>query len=357
MPEMVEETLEMVKNISSRDLLEMKEMDEKFTLTMNYFSIIITAAFFARPEIVPFIACRMVQITMKNGLCNFSIMGFLQVANVLCSNKMAKKKVDSNSMVKKNIASASRIGKAAMYCSETRYHASGQLPNLYTIYYGFIAPYTEPLQTCASMLRRGFEAGMSLGEIGIAFLNSILHMRTAIVAGERLPALLDRVDYYLEQTNTYQNEIAKVYLTIQRNTISALIENKETTDPTQYQNDTSMETNANLLESIYFHHTILAFWEGHNERCQYYIRKFFLCLSYDTWRLQFITFIEGMNSFQLLRSRSTEKLIAVSKKAIRVLKTAASNCHWNFGNKVRYDLFASRCDRSTLNIFVNWASY
>ncbi len=116
---------------------------------------------------------------------------------VLCTGKIVERDIDS----------ASWIGKAAMSCSLKRYHTSEQLPNLYLPYYGFIAPYTEPLQSCADMLRQGFDAVVSLGETGIAFLNSTMHIWKAVLAGDRMPSLLEKVDYYQKLANTYNNEI------------------------------------------------------------------------------------------------------------------------------------------------------
>jgi hypothetical protein len=195
---MFDATLQMVKNISDRDLLEMKEIDERLSITMNFYNIIGTAVYFEKPTMMPFFASRMVHITMENGLCKHSILGFLQFALVLLNSNIANN----------GIKSASQVGKAAMSCSKMRYNMPDQLPFLYNVYYGFIAHYTEPLQTCADMLQQGFDTGMALSESSTAFFNSIQHIWIAVMAGERLPTLLEKVDFYLEKTNTYQNEIA-----------------------------------------------------------------------------------------------------------------------------------------------------
>ena len=333
--EIVVATLQIVNRISDKDLLEMKEMDERLSISMHFYSLMATAGFFRKPEMSPFIACRMVEYTMEKGLCKYSILGFVQFASVLLSSKIGDKK---------GIKIASQIGKAAMSCSKTRYHTSDILPNLYMGYYGFIAPYTEPLQTCADMLRQGFDAGMSLGESGMAFFNALTHIRTAVHSGDRLPTLLEKVDYYLALANTFQNEIAKAYLSIYRGTISTLMDKGASTRSSPLAIDVSTDTaNAKFLEATYFQGAIQAYWQGYSERCQYYIGKFLLCMTSDTWRFQFFTnsviivFIHGMNSFQLMKCKSSTRMLAISKKAIRKLKTAASLSSWNFSNKVRYD--------------------
>jgi hypothetical protein len=333
---MVDATLQMVKNISDRDLLEMKEMDERLSIIMNFYCIMSIAVFFEKPTMMPFVASRTVQLTMEYGLCKHSISGFVNFAAILCSNKEEKKGIES----------ASQIGRAAMSCSKKRYNTPDQLPFLYLVYNSFIAPYTEPLQTCADMLWQGFNVGMSLGESGIAFFNSIQHIRIAVMAGERLPTLLEKVDFYLEQTNTYQNEIAKAYHYIYRDTILILINKAGTSGSSHHAVDVPTDSaNAKVLEAIYFQRAIQAYWQGHNERCQYYIGKFLLRERSNMCRLRFIMFINGMNSSQLLKNNSSRNTRSISKKelksvlknAIEVLKTAARHMCWNFLNKVRYN--------------------
>ncbi|KAL3795112.1 hypothetical protein ACHAW5_010399 [Stephanodiscus triporus] len=329
--EMVVLTLKMVHKISDKDLLEMKEIDIKVNHCMNFYYIMNKAAFFGKPEMLPVVACRMTQLTMENGLCKYSIVGLVDFASVICLNKFAfSKKIEKNV-----IESASRIGKAAMSCSTTRYPTTEQLPNLYLSYYGFLAHHTVPLHICADMLRQGFDVGMSLGDPGVAFFNSIQHIKTAFIAGDRLPTLLEKVDYYLKLTNTYQNEIAKVFLSLQRETISILIDNEGTSSSTPQAIDApTNSTNAHLIELIYYHRAIQAYWRGHSERCQHYIGKF-LQSSFQAGKLisMVIVFIHGMNSFQLLKRRSSIKNTSISKKSIRALKTAAKHSRWNFINK------------------------
>jgi hypothetical protein len=322
---MVEATSKMVQRISEKDLLEMKEMDERLSITMNFYRIMGHAVYFGKPEMMPFVASRMVQLTMENGLCEHSNSGFVQFAAMLCSSKPAKKSIER----------ASQIGKAAMSCSRKRYNTASQLPNLYLDYYGLIGFHTEPLQTCADMHRQGFDTGMSLGESGTAFFNAIRHIRTAVIAGDRLPTLLEKVDYYLALANTYQNEIAKAYLSIFRGTISALIDKGVSTSLLLLAIDAPV--NAEVLEVIYYHRAIQAYWQSHSERCQYYIKKF-LQQSYDAGKLNsmIIVFIHGMNSFQLMKRKPNIRLRSISNKAIKELKTAASLSSWNFSNKVRY---------------------
>ena len=95
--------------------------------------------------------------------------------------------------------------------------------------------------------------------------------------------------------------------------------------------------NVKVLEVIYYHRAIQAYWQSHSERCQYYIKKF-LEKSYNTGKLnsKFIVFIHGMNSFEMMKRQPSTRCRSISKRAIKELKTAASLSSWNFSNKVRY---------------------
>jgi hypothetical protein len=343
--EMAEATSIMLKSISDSDLLKMKEMDERLSVVMDFYNIIAQVAYFRKPEMLPFFACRMVQLTMEKGLCKSSIIGFISFAMALCEGKIEKK----------NIEDASRIGKAAMSLLMKRYHTTGLLPNLYLVYYGYVAFHTEQLQVCADMLQQGFDVGMSLGETGVAFYNSSQHIRTALMAGDRLPTLLEKMDYYLKLANTYQNETAKTFLFFQRETISILMGMEGTAI------DVPDAASEHFLSAIYFNRAIQAYWQGHSERCQHYITKLALLKNSATSfidgmnsfqfpkkksklssiprnavnssRLLFITFIEGMNSFQLPKRT---KFRPTPRNAIIILKNMASLSSWNFLNKVRY---------------------
>ncbi len=336
---MVVVTFQVARSLSSEKLQGMKEVDKRLNFTMAFYNLLGAAAFTAKTEMFSFIACRLTQLAMENGLCVYAMSGLVNFAAILASSKISRNAADI----------ATRIGKAAISCSKKRYHAAAQLPNLYMVYFGIIAPRTEPLQTCADMLRQGFDAGMSLGEPGIAFLNSIQHMRTAIIAGESLPALLEKVDYYLKMADTYKNEVARAFLSLYRDTISILTGSNEIPSSTDHANDLPNDNvNAKVLESIYIQRAIQAYWEGHSKRCQFYLEKFLLRGTFNFWSRDYIALIQGLNSLELQKSQSTIKLRSATKRSIKVLKTAAAFSSWNFQNKVSTS--THRC----LTLFVSY---
>jgi hypothetical protein len=349
---LIQETKGLVKSLREKDLLEMKEMDEKLIIFMKFYVTINGAAYIAKREMHPFFACRIVQLTMTRGLCESSIAGLVHFA--ICVGKH-------------DIDGASRIGKAAMSCLKKRYHTSEYLPRLYLLYYGFFAHHTEPLQSCADMLRQGFDVAMSLGETGFAFLNAAQHIGFALASGERLPTILDRADYYLKLSDVHANDFGKIFQPIYRGLISELIDKGESISSNCHSNVAPDSFVSSILKEVAltaasqfptlmvkyggamliiqqmnFTRAIQAFWQGHTKRCQYYIGKYLETISDDgTICSTIIPFFDGLNTFRILNAKSKAKLTAIPKNIkhiIGVFETLASHSSWNFRNKVRYSL-------------------
>jgi hypothetical protein len=157
------------------------------------------------------------------------------------------------------------------------------------------------------------------------------------MAGESLPTLLEKVNSYLELSKTFQCPFFFVYHRIFRETISALIGKEGSTDTDRHpEHQPAEKANLRILETIHFHRAIQAYWLGHSERCLYFADKFFK-VGIHRGKLNGIemTFINGLNSFQLLKRQNSAKLRRAGQIAINELESAASNSSWNFSNKVR----------------------
>jgi hypothetical protein len=322
---MTEATLGLVKGISDKDLLGMKEMDSKLATSMSFYSLMWRVAYHAKQDMVPFITCRVVQHTMENGLCKHSIGGFFTLAALLCGNILPKKEIES----------ATKIGKAAMSCFTQRYNTSEQIPEIYASYYGLVAWRTEPLQTCAKKHRQGFELGMSLGEPDTAFINSVGQIRLAFQAGDKLPSLLEKVDYYLKLADTYSNDLGKVMFLIFRGTIAILINGGDSSPfPTEAQETAPLK----ILESMQSTHSALrAYWQGHNTRSQHFVEKLMNITTKSVMgplNDTVILFFNGLNSFELMKNHCTSRLKSIAMRSLKQLKKMSEHSSCNFKNKV-----------------------
>jgi hypothetical protein len=288
MTSMIEATIGMIEGISDKDLLGMKEMDSKLATSMRFYNLMWIAAFMGKPEMLPFIACRVVQHTMESGLCKHSISGFLILAALICSKSVPNKET----------ATSTKIGKATMFCFTQRYNTSEQIPEAFCYYYGFVAWRTEPLQTCTKKHGQAFDVGMSLGESGMAFNNAIQYVMTAILGGDRLPSLMEKVDYFMQKADNYQHLLSNLIFSIYRGTIAILIGGG---DSSHYSADAQETAPSKILELIFFFNALRTYWQGHHSRCQYFVDKMLKLISTLNDDLQgpmstYIIFINGLNS-------------------------------------------------------------
>jgi hypothetical protein len=261
---------------------------------------------------------------MESGLCKHSISGFLTLAALIC-----------RFVPKKETATSTKIGKAAMSCFTQRYNTSEQISETYGTYYGYVAWRTEPLQTCTKKHGQAFDVGMSLGESGMAFNNSVCQIRSSILAGDRLPSLMEKLDYYMKLADAYNNELGKLFFTIFHSTIAILIGGGESSHNSA--GTLSELAIQRFSEALHFHSALRAYWQGYYERSQHFVDKMIKVtaksemgqLSYT-----FMFFFNGLNTFELMKTKVTNKLRATAMRSLEVLKNASVHSSWNFKNKV-----------------------
>lgn len=182
----------------------------------------------------------------------------------------------------------------------------------------------------ADASRKGFEAGITSGDTSNAFINIIQHTRLSLLAGVNLKNLLKRTEYYMKLTETHTSDYAMTHLSLYRDTIQLLIGNSE-------QDYSKVSDNALKYpaEATHFHRALRAFWIGHGERCHHFNEKLFQCNDRGGHlHRRFSMFIYGINSFKIIKRTSTQKLKAIPKQVLDLLKASAQHSTWNFRNKV-----------------------
>ena len=81
--------------------------------------------------------------------------GYVQFATVICYTTYTAAAIPE----------ACRLSKLAISTIKNDHRCIDILPRVYFIYYAFVAPLTEPLQSCVDNLRRGFECGIASGDL------------------------------------------------------------------------------------------------------------------------------------------------------------------------------------------------
>ena len=98
--------------------------------------------------------------------CFHPTIGFIQYAAMVCYSGSAAA----------DIQEACRIVKRAMSALKQFDSYMDQMPRVFFIYYAFVAPLTEQLQSCAENLRRGFECGIASGDTSFGEINYLVKM-------------------------------------------------------------------------------------------------------------------------------------------------------------------------------------
>ena len=83
---MVTETAMLVKDLREDTLLGMRELDRTRQYILKFYLIITIVSFYAKPAMVPFFTCRMVQISMKHGICKYTLTGEHPFLCIHCYN-------------------------------------------------------------------------------------------------------------------------------------------------------------------------------------------------------------------------------------------------------------------------------
>ena len=65
--------------ISNEDMYKMKDMDPKLQYHMKFYTLLFCITYWKAPQVMPFIACNMIDFTVKHGVCE----GKIEVTDML----------------------------------------------------------------------------------------------------------------------------------------------------------------------------------------------------------------------------------------------------------------------------------
>merc|ERR1712194_271421 len=333
-----ESTSQMVLGLSEDSLLVIKDMEkskEQFILKL-YLKMAIVA-FYANAPMLPFINYRIIQLSIKHGICKESLFGLVYHAALSCLHNTTN-----------GIQEACRIGKLAMNMLERFDSAPEIIPKMCHIYYGIVAIYSEPVQYIADSLRSGFECGIASGDTSNGLINAGVHLSKCLIAGTNLASLLKRTNYYLEVTKTHDNNMAKKCFSLFRDTISILMGKECSNCQEELDNH----------QGAAYRKAVRAFWIGHHERSHHFAERIVngIIPGYRNHRIQVIHYY-GLNPFKVVRRTGGLKGKHIPRKALKMLKEAADYSEWNFRNKVHLlEAQICSCDERNEKAKVSYAA-
>lgn len=165
------------------DVLHLPHIEnEKKQASMSVLSLIYVHTLFARPVLAPFVALKLMKLTLKYGLSVYSSMAFSVYGMTLIG-------------AKSDIEKAYRFGKLGLELL-SKYKLDQYLPRVYAAFYGCIFAWKRPVKDALTPLYDAHRVGFQTGDIEFSALCASLHCFLALDSGMTLPEVLKRYRYF-----------------------------------------------------------------------------------------------------------------------------------------------------------------
>jgi predicted ATPase len=162
---------------SNEQILRINEMEDKNKLAcMRILHLMGTAVVNTIPEMVPYVALKMVRLTLKCGLSPFSSFAFVMMGTL-------------SQAVYGDLAAGLRYGQLGLRLCH-RYGRKEFVPRVYGLYFGLTHVWSRPIHEVLVPLRRGFEVGLRTGDMEGAFICGRIYCMTAVETGVPLRTAL-----------------------------------------------------------------------------------------------------------------------------------------------------------------------
>lgn len=156
----------LINDITKTKLLLRRKTDESLmrlprmcdpdkTAAMNMLSLLFRSSYAARPEVVPLIITRMVQLSLRYGVCAVSSFGFAEYGILLCGWG--------------DVDSGFRYGQLALSLL-ARFNTKEWLPSVYTAVYGGINHWKKSFSLSLTPLKTAHKLGLETGDIETSML-------------------------------------------------------------------------------------------------------------------------------------------------------------------------------------------
>ncbi len=173
-----------------RDLPPMR--DELVDASMSLLMKTATNAYWASPNLVPLIGLTMVRESIRHGNSGLSAYGYvlygLVASAVLFESELGYRYGELAMEVLDRSGARHLVGKTAL------------------VHHGFIRHGVEPMATCGKSVLEGFHEAHAAGDIENAAYCAMAALYTAVVSGEPLPALTERLAPYVDAVRASGHE-------------------------------------------------------------------------------------------------------------------------------------------------------
>jgi predicted ATPase len=142
---------------------------------LQILSLVYQNAIFSRPDLVPFVILRMINITVKHGLNEFASVAFTNYGR-LCIEAFD------------DVEMGYRYGSLGLAILE-RFKANELVPRVYATFYKHIYVHKKPLKATLQPLAKAYRIGLYTGDLDAGFLCAIYFCLSSFDAGVPLPVI------------------------------------------------------------------------------------------------------------------------------------------------------------------------
>ena len=326
----VKRTKTLLKAKSNEEILRMPVASNGQKIAaMQMLNHLFLYAYVAAPSLAPLLATRIVQISLENGLCDISSIGFVTFAMLLCAN------VDE-------INDGFRCGELALQIYQ-KFDDKAWLGRISAWFYGSVYLWRKPVRGIFDRIKSAHRAALETGDIEFAMMNANIYCWESFDVSS-LTKLERIVAGFSNRMEAYGQESVFMMIKPLWQTIHNMM-GKSFGDPTvltgevmdqEYTIQYARENNKTLLLWIHFYRMFLAYILGDFELAEVHasvcrVAEYSHFGSSD--RVLFV-FYDGLIS--LARSKRDRARLQTMKRSIRMFKTWAKSCPANFLGKLYF---------------------
>jgi len=301
---------------------------------MKIMSAIHMPTTFSSPTTFQMLACQMMQLTIKHGLCVESAEAFANLGYCLIS-------------LFGNYEAGYRLGKLSLVILD-RFKTTNRVAKLYFLVYGFLAIWKEPVQATIEAIQSAINIGYVEGDYKNVLFNNLILNRQMISAGCELSDIRDRL-VRLCGDMTYDKS-KKGFFSPFHNTLGDLYcvmaltgEARDMFGISPKENEEKLlekyfaTKNSAIIQTIQYHRLYKAFWFRDYD----FVME--CCRLYETYtqttnivRINdiFTALFWSLSSLIISRRRERREMVAEGEKVLLKMQHWEKSCKWNAENKV-----------------------
>ena len=325
-----------LKDKTDVDILGLPENDHRDTnAIMEALGILGTYSLIDKSDIFPFVALKMVKLSLEHGICPSSPLGFAMYGFYLCSAGEAE--------------CGYKYGKLAMGLLNRYQHVPACYrlirARVHTIFFGWIAHWSEPLHLSTGPTMKAHRDSLDKNDIEYAMVSAQVYCLNAFYSGMPLPKLEFKVEMLLDLMKKQKHRGPWVeVVSILRRTVKDLIGSSMTKEDEALSGESGISNTLCVLEyDLYFFRTVMklvvsyhhgdydtamemakASRDSHSSTLSSYL----ICIQ---------AFYDGMSALakaRISQTRHRHSLLMTARKSLLRLKNMAEKSPKNLQHKV-----------------------